>query len=127
MPSQPTQGRIVLYKLAEQDAQVINGNRADAAAFTSSVTSTSKILGPPRPGQRGRTGHAVHVGNDVHAGDVFPAIVVRVFGPEHDLDPSVNLKVELDGTDSHWATSRTQGDEPGQWSWPVIQNHAGNV
>ena len=53
--------------------------------------------------------------NSVRAGDVYPAMVVRVF------DPSVttaNLQVFLDGDCSYWATSRTEGDEQGHWSWP---------
>jgi hypothetical protein len=32
----------------------------------------------------------------------------------------VNLQVVLDGNDHYWATSRIQGDEPGQWRWPPI-------
>lgn len=55
--------------------------------------------------------------NPVRAGQVYPAQVVAVF------DPSVstaNLKVLLDGGAGaeYWATSRIEGDEPCQWSWP---------
>lgn len=53
-------------------------------------------------------------GNGVCAGEVYPAMVVRVF------DPSVttaNLQVFLDGSDSYWATSRTEGDGPEHWAW----------
>lgn len=51
------------------------------------------------------------VRNTAHAGDVLPAIVVRVFGPA-----LVNLQVLLDGEGSLWATSRHPGAEPGQWT-----------
>lgn len=60
--------------------------------------------------RRGGTGLG---GNAAVAGDVYPAVVVRTFG-----GGAVNLKVLLDGEDSYWATSRVEGDEPGQWVWP---------
>lgn len=49
--------------------------------------------------------------NPVQVGDVYPALVVR------DNGTSANLKVQLDGgaTAVHWATSRVEGDELGQW------------
>ena len=52
-------------------------------------------------------------GNQAADGDVCAAVVVRTFGSS-----TVNLQVLLDGTDSYWATSRMEGAEPGQWSWP---------
>lgn len=45
----------------------------------------------------------------------LPAVIVAVW------PTSVNLSVILDGQGTLWATSRHQGDEPGQWNWPVIQ------
>lgn len=50
--------------------------------------------------------------NQAAVGDVYPAMIVRCF------DPSVNLKVFLDGVDTFWATSRVEGEGPGTWSWP---------
>ncbi|GAA4560510.1 hypothetical protein [Planotetraspora kaengkrachanensis] len=35
-----------------------------------------------------------------------------------DANGVCNLQVLLDGNDAYWATSRTEGDEPGRWSWP---------
>lgn len=84
MSSTPTVGRILHYTLNDHDAEVINSRRVDDPT----------------------------VGNTVHPGEDYPALVVRVW------DPSVNLQVLLDGRDSHWATSRLEGDEPGQWRWP---------
>ena len=97
---QPTIGHIVHYTLAEEDADAINRRRADFAN---------------RPGGPGNEGFAGHVGNHVQAGDTYPAMVVRVF------DPSVttaNLQVFLDGNDTYWATSRTEGDGECHWFWP---------
>lgn len=79
-------GRIVLYTLSEQDATAITKRRSDTA----------------------------HVGNQVREGDVFPAVIARVWEAAH----SANLKVLLDGTDDYWATSVSEGDKPRSWSWP---------
>lgn len=51
--------------------------------------------------------------NSVTAGDVYPAVVVRTFGGS-----TCNLQVLLDGEGSYWATSRAEGDQPGNWAWP---------
>lgn len=56
----------------------------------------------------------VYEGNDVKAGDVFPMVIVKVWG---DSDTSaVNGRVLLDGTDVFWASSVLQGAEPRTWS-----------
>ena len=53
-------------------------------------------------------------GNRAVVDQVFPAMVVRTFG-----GPAVNLQVFLDGDDTYWATSRSEGDEQGgHWHWP---------
>jgi len=95
----------VLYKLSEHDAKEINRRRSDAGAF-------ARKLGPAEPGETGRAGHVLHSGNEVREGQVFPAFKVADWGA------SANLHVLLDGNDAHWATSRAEGDEPGQWSQP---------
>jgi hypothetical protein len=104
---QPSIGRIVHYTLADYDADAINKRRDDFNAHKQT------LAGPVQPGHRGATGHMAHVGNHASAGDVYPAMVVRTFG-----GPAVNLQVHLDGTDTYWATSRTEGDGPGTWAWP---------
>ncbi|MGW1059367.1 hypothetical protein [Micromonospora rubida] len=95
---QPTIGRIVHYTLTEQDAEAINRRRAD---FADSLPAN--------------TGFQAHVGNHAEAGQTFPAEVVRTFGGS-----AVNLQVRLDGSDTYWATSRTEGepDKQGCWIWP---------
>lgn len=95
-----TIGQIVHYTLSEQDAEQINRRRGD---YTVVATQESG----------GETGFQAHVGNYVIAGEVYPAVVVRVFGEQ-----GVNLQVFLDGNDSYWATSRSEGEGPNTWSWP---------
>lgn len=53
-----------------------------------------------------------HAGNSLFEGDVYPAMIVRVFGKY------VNLQVFIDANCSLWVTSRVEGDENGQWFWP---------
>lgn len=96
----PTVGRIVHYKVSEYDADQINGRRQD---FRESRSAAE------------RTGFVGHVGNGVNAGDVFPAMIVRVWDAPQ---TTVNAQVFLDGNDSFWATSRAEGTEPGTWAWP---------
>lgn len=81
----PTIGRIVHYKLSETEAAYIQSKHQDRSSC-----------------------------NQVSAGDVYPAMIVRVWG----TGESVNLQVYLDGDCSYWATSRAQGDGDGFWSWP---------
>jgi hypothetical protein len=56
------------------------------------------------------------MGNGVRAGDMLPAIVVRVWTPG---STTVNLQVLTDGPVMVWKSSVSMGDIPGQWSWPV--------
>lgn len=108
----PSIGRIVHYRLGETDAQDINRRRHDFMAFTREYTR------PDVPGNPGATGHVGHFGNAVKPGDVFPAMIVRIFpGNPHDV---ANLQVHLDGNDTFWATSRHEGEDRGEWAWPVI-------
>ena len=108
----PTPGRIVLYKLGEADAQAINRRRHDFMTFTRTYGR------PEEPGNPGATGHIGHFGNAVRPGDIFPAMVVRTFpGNPHNV---VNLQVHLDGNDTYWATSRHEGGDLNEWSWPPL-------
>jgi hypothetical protein len=109
MSPQPSVGRIVHYTLNEDDAAAINVRRTDFEAFQRNHPH------PHEPGQYGASGHQAHVGNQALASQVYPAVVVRVFP---DANGACNLQVLLDGNDAYWATSRTEGEEPGRWSWP---------
>lgn len=108
----PSPGRIVHYMLTEQDAEQINRRR-----------TTSPFIGhrmkqePPQWPE----GAQAHIGNPVFAGEVYPAMIVRVFQPS-DVGTS-NLQVFLDGCDVYWATSRDQvvtdsTDKKGLWFEP---------
>jgi hypothetical protein len=61
--------------------------------------------------------NAVRHGNSVSEGEIFPAMIVAAWSRT-----GVNLQVFLDGSDSHWATSRYEGTEPGQWRWPTRED-----
>lgn len=102
----PSVGRTVLYTLAEHDAEAINRRRHDAARNLGKIREDA-------------LGYVAHVGNRVEAGDRFPMVIVRVWGAEPTEQTSVNGTVLLDGTDTYWATSRSQGDAPGQWHEPA--------
>jgi hypothetical protein len=85
----PTVGRIVHYQLSEYDVKQIEQARAE----------------DPRAAQR--------PWNQVYEGKVCGAQVTAVFG-----ESCCNLRVVLDGLDDLWATSRTEGEGVGRWSWP---------
>ncbi|MFJ4739027.1 hypothetical protein [Streptomyces sp. NPDC088775] len=101
MPS-PSLGRIVHYRLTQQDASDINRRRTD---FEHSANSAE------------HTGFVGHHGNPAVEGQLCAAVIVRIFNPD---SPAVNLQVFLDGNDTLWATSRAEGDAPGQWAWPEV-------
>ncbi len=48
----------------------------------------------------------------------LPAIVVAVWGDQPGA--CINISVILDGEGTLWKTSIHQGDQEGQWNWPVI-------
>lgn len=90
----PSVARIVHYRLSAEDVSNINFQR-------------TRLLGGER-------------GNAPREGDVLPLIVAAVYAEYKSIEaPSVvNGQVILDGPDTLWVTSRKQGDENGQWSWP---------
>jgi hypothetical protein len=106
MPA-PTIGRLVHYTLTQWDADAINRRRADWERNRHDEVS----------GERGGKGYQAHTGNHAAEGDVYPALIVRVWGDTE--QSAVNLQVHLDGNDTYWATSRTAGDGPGHWRWPA--------
>lgn len=99
----PTLGRIVLATLTADDAEKINRRRTTGDEISRQMTVG---LWPK--------GAQAHIGNDVKEGDTFCALVVRVWN-----DATVNLKIQLDGTDQYWATQRELGTGPGTWAWPA--------
>lgn len=100
-PWKPEVGSIVLYKLTQYDATMINKRRQDFAK------SNYKDL---------ETGLQAHYGNPASEGDEVPLIVVRVWDqsglPD---DRSINGQAILDGNDTFWVTSVHGGYEPGKF------------
>lgn len=99
-------GEIVHYTLGEMDAKAINDRRKIAEGHGHRINL---------PGVQ------IHNGNQVKEGDVFPAVIVRDWGG------CVNLKVLLDGDDSYWATSRSEGEGPTRFTdkrWPAERTDA---
>jgi hypothetical protein len=94
----PTIGRIVHYYLSDQDAAQINKRRADASAHLA---------------EHRENGNVVHMGNTVQGGDVYPLAITRTWG-----GAAVNGQVLLDGSDTLWVTSVTEGDGQRNWFWP---------
>jgi hypothetical protein len=95
MPQTPTVGRIVLYTISPADESFL------ASKFASQIGRTL---------------------NKPCAGDVYPALIVRVFS-----ELGVNLKVQLDGEPVFWATSRVPGEGEGRWALPTIAPAAAPV
>jgi hypothetical protein len=102
----PTIGRIVLYRLSSWDADNINNRRKD---YTDKAAYHSWK----------KNGTMVHTGNTVSQGQIFPAMVVAVWGNTPTC--SVNLKVFLDGSDDYWATSVSVGEKSGSYHWMQYQ------
>lgn len=84
----PTIGRIVHYTLSEQDAAQINALRG---------SSTFKA-------------------NPAAEGDVYPMMIVRVWG--NSPDSAVQGQVFIDGNFTLWATSVSHGEGPRAYAWP---------
>jgi hypothetical protein len=98
----PSVGRIVHYKLTEEQAEAVNRRRV------------ARPHDPEWP-----AGAQAHVGNSAHAGDVVPLIIARIWPDEYGPGfEGVNGQAFLDGNDQLWVTSVKQGTGPGEWSWP---------
>ncbi len=61
-------------------------------------------------------GAQAHIGNEAKPGQVFPMLIVQVWGPSP--TSAVNGQVFLDGNDVFWALSVSVGEGPHSWSWP---------
>ncbi|MFC8676692.1 hypothetical protein ACFUEN_28905 [Streptomyces griseorubiginosus] len=56
-------------------------------------------------------------GTATRAGDVLPAVIVRVSGDS--ADAPCNLQVILDGPDQYWVEQVVCGAGEGTWAWPA--------
>lgn len=95
-------GRIVYFVFNAASAAEVNRRRTN----TVSILERIKVLAWP-------IGAQAHVGNDVKEGDIYPAMVIKVWG----TSGCSNLKVFLDGSDSFWATSISYQEDKAPFSW----------
>jgi hypothetical protein len=102
-------GRIVYYVVSEHTAAEIMRRRTNAISIAERIKVNKWPLGAQ-----------AHIGNDVKAGDIYPAMILRVWG----TSGCSNLKVILDGSDEYWATSvGYEADKrQGSWHWIVEPN-----
>lgn len=114
----PSIGRIVHYKLSASDVELIMRRRTTGMSIAERLkVNASPDLGGSIPVVAWPAGAQAHIGNNVYEGDVFPMLIVRVWGSTP--ESAVNGQVFLDGNDVFWATSRTVGEQNGQFSWPT--------
>lgn len=116
-------GRIVYYVFDEQSAAEVMRRRTTAKSIADRMKSSVPTVDGDVPSIYGwPVGAQAHIGNDVHAGDVYPAMVIRVWGSSG----CSNLKVMLDGSDTYWATSVNYAEwapeaeslpTPRSWHW----------
>lgn len=92
---------LVRYTLTEEDAEAINRRRTTGESIVHRLGAN-----------QWHEGAQAHIGNRAYAGDIYPMVIVRAWGPR-----CVNGQVFLDGTDTLWVTSVYDGgpDTPGTW------------
>lgn len=113
----PTIGRIVLYTLNEDDAAQITRRRTTGHSIAERMKVQISQVETLQPLTAWPAGAQAHIGNDVKAGNVYPMLIVAVWG---DTETSaVNGQVFLDGNDVFWATSVSVGEGPHTWAWPA--------
>ena len=102
-------GRIVYFVFDEQSAGDVNRRYQHAREHRKEHEDRAN-------------GVQLHIGNPVAAGDICPAMVLRVWGDSG----CSNLKVMLDGTDDFWATSVNYDEAKGPrtWHW-MFEGQAG--
>ncbi len=106
----PTIGRIVHYKLSEQNVAEIMRRRTTGASIKERMEEKASTVATWPQGAQ------AHIGNDVMIGDVFPMMITKVWSEASSL---VSGQVFLDGCDVLWVVSVTEGDSPGCFSWPM--------
>lgn len=99
----PTKGRVVYFKLSQQDADAINKRREDVSRNLETIRESS-------------VGYQAHIGNPVQAGEICVMIITAIWS-----DDCINGKVLLDGNDDYWATSVNRGEGEHQWDWMPFQ------
>ena len=101
---QITAGRMVYYTLDQKDAEAINRRRTDSGNILAQIHDGTWPAGAQ-----------AHIGNEAKEGQIFPMMVVVVWG-----STMVNGQVFLDGNDVLWvqSISESNGSSPHCWHWP---------
>ena len=102
-------GRIVYFVFNEQCAKEVMRRRTTGA----NVAERMRTIPPAWP-----AGAQAHIGNDVKAGDICPAMVMRVWG----TSGCSNLRVFLDGSDDYWATLVDYAVDKRECSWHWVSD-----
>ena len=89
---QITIGRIVAYKISAEEAFIINDRRRTVVDADN---------------------EPIYRGNQAGGSEEFPLLVTKVWS-----DGSINGQLFLDGNDSLWIASSTEGIGPHTWRWP---------
>jgi hypothetical protein len=101
-------GRILHYRLTEEDVAQITRRRTTGASIAGRIKEEKWPLGAQ-----------AHIGNGHYSGQILPMIACVVwpneYGPNYH---GVNGQVFLDGNDTLWVTSIKEGTENGTWEWP---------
>jgi hypothetical protein len=106
---EPTQGRIVRYKLTQMDADQINRRRISREEIQKRIFISQWPLGAQ-----------AHVGEEVLAGEELPMIITKVVEQSSDMgpvSPAVSGQVFLNGNDTLFVAGRYEGEGRGNWSW----------
>lgn len=111
----PTIGRIVHYRLGEQEAAQIMRRRTNGKSIADRIQQ-QVVTHPPGTVPQWPLGAQAHIGNEVKEGDTFPMLIVRCWGDTETA--AVNGQVFLDGNDVLWVTSVAVGEGPRTFSWP---------
>ena len=89
-----TIGRIVHYRLSDEDVKLIHALRQRFREKVEVPAEMAQAL-------------------DVRAGEVYPAIAVKVFGPHQ-----ASLQVFIDAPIPFWTKGRSEGEGVGEYLWP---------
>ena len=109
----PTIGRIVIYRLSNQDAEAMERRRTTGASIAERIKKNTP------DSSCWPLGAQAHIGNPLYEGAEVPMVIIRVWPDEFGTGiPGVNGQAFLDGNDSLWVTSVKEGNEPGTWHWP---------
>lgn len=117
-------GRIVYFVFDAQRASEVMRRRTTSASIAERMKQEVQLRDGTQPAVFGwPAGAQAHIGNNVAAGDIYPAMVLRVWSTETGCS---NLKVQLDGADEYWATSISYdaAKTPGSWHW-MFEGQAG--